>query len=147
MRPTPLHLILPLAARCAPICAPICAAICAAICAPASAAPQAAGQEGMIVVRDPQTGQMRAPSAAELQALRQAAPAAKAAPLRPRMVVGPDGRRHVRLGESGHVYSVVERRAEGKLDRHCVHGEVAAERAVHGAPATVPHQEHRHESR
>lgn len=139
MRTSSLHLILPLAACCAAASAPVHAQ--------ASGASQPSGQEGMIVVRDPQTGQMRAPSAAELQALRQAAPAAKAAPVQPKMVVGPDGRRHVRLGESGHVYSVVKRDAEGRLDRHCVQGEAAAERAVKDAHSAVPHEEHRHESR
>ncbi|MEH6436213.1 post-PEP-CTERM-1 domain-containing protein [Massilia sp. DD77] len=81
MRPSRLLFLLPLAACCA-----------AAWAAP-QAEHQAAGQEGMIVVRDPQTGQMRPPTAAELQALQRAAPAPRLAPFQPKMVLGADGRR------------------------------------------------------
>jgi hypothetical protein len=111
-----------------------------------AAQPAAPAQEGMVVVRDPQTGQMRAPTAAEIQALRQAAPAAAQAAAAPKMVVGPDGRRHVQLGESAMVYSVATRDSEGKLSRHCFKGEAAAQAAL-AEPAATPHQEHRHESR
>ncbi|MBQ5949519.1 post-PEP-CTERM-1 domain-containing protein [Massilia sp. ST3] len=123
------------------------AACCAAAWAVPQAAHQGAGQEGMIVVRDPQTGQMRPPTAAELQALQRAAPASRLAPVQPKMVLGADGRRSVQLGDSGLVYSVVKRDAEGKLDRHCVHGEAAAERAVRGHQSAVPQEDHHHESR
>lgn len=110
-----------------------------------AAQPAPPGQDGMVVVRDPQTGQMRAPTAAELQALRQAAPAAPRTQAAPKMAVGPDGRRQVQLGERGLVYSVATRDGEGKLARHCVEGEAAAGRAL-AQPAPASHKEHRHES-
>ena len=110
--------------------------------------PPAAGQEGMVVVRDAQTGQLRAPTSAEAQALvPQRAAAAKALP-QASMVVSPDGSRHVHLGESRMVYSVVTRGADGKLSGQCVHGERAAARAVAApVPAAKHNEEHRHESR
>ena len=109
--------------------------------------PPAAGQEGMVVVRDPQTGQLRAPTPAEAQAM--APPRAAAAKALPKaaMVVNPDGSRQVDLGESRMVYSVVTRGADGKLSGQCVHGESAALKAV-AAPIPAKHnEEHRHESR
>ena len=49
------------------------AALC--VLAACSMHARAAGQEGMVVVRDPQTGQLRAPTADELKELRARAPA------------------------------------------------------------------------
>lgn len=134
----------------------------AALCLPAAAqdntAAPAQGQ-GMVIVRDAQTGQLRAPTPAELRALQPAPSASMAAPAQAQIVTGPGGRRSVRLGERHMVYSVVNRDAEGKLGEQCVHGVHAAERAARGADqpaksATGPaikqateHEEHRHESR
>lgn len=114
------------------------------------AIPAAQGQ-GMVVVRDAQTGQLRTPTAAEIRALQPAASASMTAQSQPAMVTGPGGRRSVRLGERHMVYSVVKRDGEGKLGEQCVHGVHgvhAAERATSGAaePA-AKHEEHRHESR
>jgi hypothetical protein len=111
------------------------------------ATPAAQGQ-GMVVVRDAQTGQLRTPTAAEIRALQPAASASMTAQSQPAMVTGPGGRRSVRLGERHMVYSVVKRDGEGKLGEQCVHGVHAAERATSGAaePA-AKHEEHRHESR
>lgn len=88
-------------------------------------------QQGMVVVRDAQTGQLRAPTAAESRALAPKSTAAMAAPARPAMVTHPSGARQVRLGERGLVYSVVTRDGNGKLSDECVHGAQAAEHAVH----------------
>lgn len=128
----------------------------AALCLPAAAqdntaAAPAQGQ-GMVVVRDAQTGQLREPTPAEIRALQPAPSASITAPAQASIVTGPGGRRSVRLGERHMVYSVVKRDAEGKLGEQCVHGVHAAERAAHGAhqPAikqATPHEEHRHESR
>jgi hypothetical protein len=105
-----------------------CAAICAAL--PLSATAQE--QSGMVVVRDAQTGQLRAPTAAELRALAPApGSAALLAPSQPALVTHPDGARQVRLGERGLVYSVVTRGADGKLHDQCVQGAAAADKAVH----------------
>jgi len=126
-----------------------CAALCAALSFPAAAQEQSStpqsgmAQSGMIVVRDPQTGQLRAPTAAESRALAPQGPApgirAQSAPA---LVTHPGGARQVRLGERGLVYSVVTRGADGKLDEQCVQGENAAAKAVH-APAQQ--KEHSHD--
>lgn len=93
-------------------------------------ASSARAQEGMTVVRDPVTGQLRAPTAAELRDLRgKAAP--QLAPARPQSALRPDGTRKLELGERGMVYAVVERGADGKLKRLCVNGGDAAQEVLH----------------
>jgi hypothetical protein len=105
----------------------------------------AAGQEGLVVVRDPQTGQFRAPTPAEMKALAPAAPALgmRTVP-QAAIVTNPNGTRSVRLGEASQVYEVVHRAPDGKLVQQCVQGEQGAERAL-AQPAT--HEEPRHEDR
>ena len=120
------------------------AALCTAtVMALPHARAHAAGQEGMVVVRDQQTGELRAPNAAEAAALlgkqslqRQAA--------QPRVEsIGPGGSRKVQLGKSALVYSVVTRDGDGKLAEQCVSGEQAAHDAMtHPTPA----KEHHHEA-
>lgn len=112
-------------------------------------APQVQAQQGMVVVRDADTGELRAPTPSEARALhpRTNASAAAAAAPPPKMLTGPGGRRSVQLGERHMVYSVVTRGADGKLDEQCVHGAHAAEHAVKGAhehSATKP-EDHRHD--
>jgi hypothetical protein len=121
------------------------AALFAALChmPPASAAAQ---DPGMVVVRDPQTGQLRAPTPAELQALRPPPAVAPRAAARPALVTSPDGSRHLRMGEQGMVYSVVTRAGDGKLAGQCVQGEDAAE-AVVKQSAAGHNQERGHETR
>lgn len=92
----------------------------ATVCASASA------QEGMTVVRDPVTGKLRAPTAAELRDLRGQAGQPQVAPAMPQSSVRPDGTRKLELGERGMVYSVVTHSADGKLKRQCVHADDAA---------------------
>jgi hypothetical protein len=115
---------------------------------------RAAGQEGMVVVRDPLTGKMRAPTSDELKALRAQTPpsAALGAARQPSTVSRADGSRGVRLGERTMVYEVVTRGAGGKLTNQCVHGEAGASQALdHGADdAGKQHSNHgedTHESR
>lgn len=130
-----------------------CAALCAALALPAAAQEQPTttqpgtaqsepGQSGMIVVRDAQSGELRAPTAAESRALAPQRPSAslQAQPTAPALVTHPGGARQVRLGERGLVYSVATRGADGKLSEQCVQGAHAAEQAVH-APAAAPRQE------
>jgi hypothetical protein len=122
------------------------AALCAAM-ALALPSAGAAEQPGMVVARDPQTGQLRAPTAAELKALRQQGEASmmgKAAVEAPTAVTRTDGVRQVRLGERGMVYSVVTRDADGKLVRKCVQGEQAAQEAIKPG-ATSGEREHNHD--
>jgi hypothetical protein len=113
------------------------------------AAASADQQEGMVVVRDAYTGQLRNATPAEVKVLRdqqtakglvqpEAAPSA--------VTVRENGTRQKHLGESRMVYSVVNRNADGKLGMQCVSGEDAANATLaHPAPATQ--QEHVHESR
>jgi hypothetical protein len=105
---------------------------------------KAAGQEGLVVVRDPQTGQLRAPTADELKELRARTPATAglAAPRPPATVSRRDGSRGLRLGEQGMVYDVVTRGPDGKLTSECVHGEAGAAHAL-----DHNHGENTHESR
>jgi hypothetical protein len=105
----------------------------------------AAGQEGMVVVRDPLTGQFRAPTPAEMKALAPVPAASMRTPATQSMVVvNPNGTSSMRLDESSQVYEVVRRAPDGKLVKQCVQGEQAAERAL-AQPAT--HEEPRHEDR
>jgi hypothetical protein len=107
----------------------------------------AAGQDGMVVVRDPQTGQMRTPTPAELKALTPQAPAMLQPPPRPVLVTHPDGSRKVYLGEKSMVYSVVTKDAEGKLHDQCVQGEHAAQAALGQSAPAKHNQEQLHETR
>lgn len=105
----------------------------------------AAGQ-GAVVVRDAESGQVRAPTAAEMRALQPAASASaksSASQARPAIVTGPGGRRSVRLDERHMVYSVVTRSAEGRHGAHCVTGKHAADHALSApAPTTMPEEHH-----
>jgi len=103
----------------------------------------AAGQEGMVVVRDPQTGELRAPTADEARALHSKSTLQRKAPSQHVETVGAGGSRKVQLGKSGLVYSVATRGADGTLAEQCVSGEDAAHSAL-AHPTTV--KEPRHES-
>ncbi|WP_296943086.1 post-PEP-CTERM-1 domain-containing protein [uncultured Massilia sp.] len=102
------------------------------------------GQEGMVVVRDPQTGKLRAPTAEEARALRAKTPrdAAIGAARAPQVVAGRAGARGVRLGEKSMVYDVVTRDADGKLSSQCVHGAQAAQDALHRPSPDAKEHDH-----
>lgn len=104
------------------------------------------GAQGLTVVRDAETGRLRAPTPDEMRALQRKSPAALAAPAQHTMITGADGRRHVQLGERGLVYSVVKRGPDGKLDQQCVPGADAAGRVL-AQPAPGADQEARHDHR
>lgn len=122
------------------------AAICAVALMQAPHA-RAAGQDGMVVVRDAQTGQLRAPTADEMTALTQTRSGAIKAqpPLSSLVVQNPNGSRSLRMGERGLVYSVVTRGADGKLEEQCLQGEQAAAKAL--AQPVRQNKEPRHEDR
>lgn len=127
-----------------PVLLPFLSALGAAACLCSAAAAQEPA--GSVVVRDPATGELRAPTAAELRALR-ATPApgtAQAGPQTLQQVVRPDGTRAVWLGDAGMVYSVATRGEDGKIKQHCVTGAQAAEQAA--STPTQP-KEHGHEHR
>ncbi|KQX01510.1 hypothetical protein ASC94_02505 [Massilia sp. Root418] len=87
----------------------------------------AAGQDGMILVRDAETGTLRPPTAAEHAALRsqQGRPPTVA----PQVYQRPDGTRQSRVN-SRQIYAVATRGADGTLASTCVQGEQAAEAAL-----------------
>jgi hypothetical protein len=128
------------------------AALCvlATLSIQARASGEAAGQEGMVVVRDPQTGKMRAPTPDEMKALRAATPPSASLAARPAAQPGvmtrPSGARGVHVGESHLVYEVVTRGADGKLSSQCIQGEAAAQEAL-THPANAADKESDHESR
>ena len=89
----------------------------------------------MVVVRDAVTGQLRAPTAAEFQALQaQPVPASKtarkAAVTSPSITTLPNGTRTMSVGEDLMTYSVVRRADDGALTMLCVTGADAAAAAV-----------------
>lgn len=89
-------------------------------------------QSGMLVVRDPQTGQLRAPTDAEFRAMTGFAAALQAgqpsAP--PKTIVRADGTVQRSMGPEGMSYSVVSRGKDGKLSIDCISGEQAAKEAA-----------------
>ena len=102
---------------------------------------------GMVAVRDAQTGNMRAPTAAELRALASApgATAAQGTPPAQSASVRPDGTRSIKLGERGMGYSVGTRAPDGTLAEQCVHGAGAADHAVNTATPSNKEQGHEHQ--
>ena len=105
----------------------------------------AAGQEGVVVVRDRETGQMRAPTPAELRALRAQQKALAPPPAIAPSVQRPDGTRHLHLGERGMVYSVLTRDAAGKHVIGCTGGEHAARAAIDQPAPGAAIREHGHD--
>ena len=108
---------------------------------------QAQHASGMVAVRDAQTGNMRAPTAAELRALAGApgATAAQGTPQAQSASVRADGTRSLKLGERGMVYSVVTRAPDGTLAEQCVHGAGVADHAVNAATPSNKEQGHEHQ--
>lgn len=133
----------------------------AALLALASLSATAASTDaGMRVARDPETGQLRAPTAEEAQAL--SAPAAgtsrtakTTAPrglitgrVNPPPVVYPDGTIEQELDDSTVMYSVARRGADGKIEMYCVPGKTEADKIVKGqvkGQKLATAKEHQHE--
>ena len=123
----------------------------AALCLAAFATPTAmAGNDsiGMRVVRDPVSGQLRAPTHEEFKAMQDEEKAARAAARTPATaaaeaaaapvrVQGPGGAKGVRAGDAFLSYAVVTRQADGSLDTACVTGAEAAEKLVLAKPAAA----------
>ncbi|MES2319075.1 MAG: hypothetical protein V4631_16485 [Pseudomonadota bacterium] len=111
---------------------------CCALALPLGASAVEPAQDGVTVVRDPLTGKLRAPTAAELRALRSTI--VRVPPLdEVRSTKRADGTRAINLGERGMVYSVTTRKSDGTLAGRCVKGHEAA------AEAMEKHQEDNHE--
>lgn len=147
MRTAYSYLVLPLAALYGPVVA--AAETPQATQATQAAQAQASPAPGLTVARDPVTGKLRAPTAAERQALLRQAQAGVTARPAPAAVTGKHGERSVHLGERNLVYSVVRRGADGRLDHHCVDGSQAAGQildrpaATHGNAPGDDHHAHR----
>lgn len=114
---------------------------CDATGAPATAA-AAPGGEALRVVIDRETGQLRAPTAAEIKAATKreaaAASAVAAAPARPLLKSYANGARRVRVTDDFHSHSVAVVRADGTLDTQCYETKDAALKALKLAPAARP---------
>lgn len=101
----------------------------------AASKPVTAVRNGMLVVKDPVTGQLRAPTADEAAALT-AAPAANSATAgataseAPKVIPGPGGGVGVKLDDSTRVYSVAKRNADGTVSLSEATGAQAAQRVV-----------------
>lgn len=106
----------------------------------------AAQPQGMVVVRDAASGELRAPTAAEFQALQAASPVAKArsAAATPKASVAKNGTRKVQVGTDSLVYAMTTRDADGQLHEACVQGDAAAQAALRNVASTsTPHKEQR----
>jgi hypothetical protein len=100
----------------------------------------AAGQEGMVVVRDADSGQLRAPTAAEFKAMQPTPSASKS---RARVnalqsTVKADGTRKVQVGTNKLVFATTTLGADGQLHDACVTDDTVA-----AAPAPTQNKEHR----
>ncbi len=111
----------------------------------------AADAPGMIMVRDAETGLMRAPTPDEFKVLHGAEQSRLSA-LKPaerdmsaaRMVRREDGVLQKHVSDKSTVYSVMTRAADGSMVMQCVNGADAADAAAHNA--TTPHsEEHKHD--
>lgn len=118
-------------------------ALAALALAPAAGA--AEEPQGMVVVRDAATGELRAPTAAEFRVLQAAPASRRAASAPPPPERRADGTRRAHLGERGTVYTVISRDASGATQTQCVHGAEAAAAALQ-QPAATDAEEHRHEA-
>jgi len=133
------------------------AAVMSAIVLSLSTSAHAADGVGMRIVRDPVTGQLRAPTADEAKAMDEAEakaradraaanPAGTADSRAPVEVRTSNGVRY-RVNDSFLSYSVITRKADGSLAMQCVTGKEAAEKLVRdpkAAISTVTSEEHDH---
>jgi hypothetical protein len=120
------------------------AALFALACAPAHARDD--GAQGMVVVRDAATGLLRAPTPAELRALRANDPALATPHTHQPSTTRPDGTRQLRMAEGSAVYSVAHRDAAGRMTLDCVQGEAAAAAALGQSAAPTPPKESHHDA-
>lgn len=103
----------------------------------AGAAAQEADQQGaesLVVVKDAETGRLRAPTAAEAAALKMQADAAKsmmrAAPQKPLSKVSRSGLRGFRVTDEMMSQSVAVRKPDGGIERQCFDSHGAGADAV-----------------
>jgi hypothetical protein len=106
--------------------------------------------KGMVVVRDAESGALRAPTAEEYRALVPSAAAAherkfaRGVVAAPKVTVAKNGTRSASVADKA-VYSVVTRNADGSLTEACVTGEDAANALVNNT-RTAQAKEQRYEA-
>ncbi|MBB3220167.1 choice-of-anchor J family PEP-CTERM protein [Pseudoduganella umbonata] len=106
--------------------------------------------QGMVVVRDAETGKVRAPTAEEYRALVPSAAAAHEAKsargivTRPQAVVMKNGTRKISV-EHKAIYSVITKNPDGTIAEACVTGEDTANALINNAHAAQA-KGHRHEA-
>ncbi len=126
------------------------------LCALCAGAPAKAAEpvNSLVVVRDAATGQLRAPTAAELAALNAQRLNSPTLPLqaspdsasRPVITTAPDGTLRASMGKESLIYAVTQRDADGKLKMQCVKGPQAATSSLNFAlPATTHTEEDNHD--
>lgn len=100
----------------------------------------ASGAHAQRVSRDSVTGELRAPTAAEVKAMDSSKRASRAVGVLsgkadPQAVRLPDGTVMQELTTDSLMYSVARKNADGTVSQYCVHGEEAAHRLVKGKQA------------
>lgn len=111
--------------------------------AQAATSATAAGQDGMIMVRDEETGAMRPATPAEFAALRAQQLRGPIVP--PQVQQRSDGTRQSRVSTRA-VYSVAARGADGAISSICVQGAQAAEAALRKGDARPAAEQSKHQS-
>ena len=95
----------------------------------------AGAAQAQIAVRDAETGELRAPTAAEAAALTSTSGPAAAAATAAVVRAVPRGGLAATLGEEQMMYSVARVNAKGVVERECVAGSEAAAKAMQQRPA------------
>jgi len=105
------------------------------VCEAARQEPQQVAPQALTVVRDAETGALRAPVASEAAALQTKPRTAvvKTAAKQPLLRSYASGAHSAKLPSELASYSVAVRRADGSLDSDCVQGEDAAAKAIQPA--------------
>lgn len=126
------------------VVAGLIAPVLASAVEPAPAAGNAPGAvaAASVIAKDPETGELRPATAEEMQALRQSRSALlrSAAPAGPQPKTHWSGAQGARLTDEFASYSVVVKRADGRLVELCVQGQEAATKvqAVGGGQPALP---------
>ena len=133
-------------------------ALAAALAMPTAMAADRDGGNGMRVVRDPVTGQLRAPTHEEFKKMQEeeraakaSAPAARATSAASASASAPvqmqraDGSRGMRVGKAFMSYAVVTRKSDGSLDMDCVTGDESAQMVVQGGAVAAPAKSEGHD--
>jgi len=106
---------------------------------PTTATPTTAEANAQIVVRDAETGKLRAPTPEEARALTSKTDGLRRSPLAPLPKAHANGARGMRLNDESASYSVMVRQPDGRLLEQCFDSREAADAAVKAASAGKTH--------